>query len=728
MRVRLGTVIFCGAIGLGRAIWLAAQLSGPDVATVGFLLLADVPVLGVLLLLALAESRLRRPWSVASIVLSTALVAVYLLDVFTVWALNARLQWTDLLRFAGELWVAKSFLGLTTGIAVLAAAASFLISFSVSRRTAWLLLTAAMLAVVVPPSISADVIPTHVQKYAASVLWLPIDAWRGRRPPASQYTAGDIAAYRAGYEALFDAPFARTRKSVILVIVESLSAVDSARTSGIRDRLPRFDELSARGTLFRNFFANYEASEGGLVAILSGVPPLHYPTASTQPFEEYAVQRTMVDAFRRHGYDTEFLTSVPLRFLSMKTYLAGPHSGFASAAGQQEIARFRGAPRYSFESPADHLLFEEVLARFDAHIAASRDPVFMTVVTATSHPPFIDPRGVENGEGSVWAYVQEEMWWLYDELSRRRFFDDGVLIITGDHRKMRPVRQEEHDRYGESAKARVPLLVIGAGVRSGAVDDRLLQQADVLRLLDRVARPDQPLSPFVVWVNRYIAGLGFAGNAANVEIFTGADLRVPFRLRLHGAEIEWLQRPPDALLVERAIHQQRALQQAVRVSTVPAVPLQYGRDLTPAENTPGVLVGISKDLDIGRDPDDPRDGLHTVTTTSFEQAHVLPLVGGEAPYTLTARGFLRVPADGEYWFATYGDTELCLAIDKRIVVGCQRGLNPGLALLTAGLHRVDFRFVARNSRQRFELKWLRPGERAYEPFPQQTLIAPRPRD
>ena len=727
MRVRLGPVIFCGAIGLARAIWLAAQLSGPDVATVGFLLLADVPVLGVLLLVALAESRLRRPWRVASIVLSTALAAVYLLDVFTVFALNARLQWSDFLRFARELWVAKSFVGLESVAVVLAAAGSFFVSLTVSRRTSRLLVAAALLALALPPSIGADLIPTHVQKYAASALSLPLDAWRGRHGPVAQYSAADMAAYRTGYEALFDAPFVRTRKNVLLVVVESLSAVDSARTSGLSHRLPRFDELSLRGTLFRNFVANNEASEGGLIAMLSGVPPLHYPTASTQPFEEYAVQPTMVEVFRRAGYVTEFLTSVPLRFLSMKAYVSSPTSGFASAAGQDEIERFRGAARYAFESPADHLLFEEVLARLDAR-AASAGPVFTTVVTASSHPPFLDPRGGQNTERTVWAYVQDELWWLHDELARRRFFDDGVLIITGDHRKMRPVRSEEQEKYGDSAKARVPLLVIGAGMRAGEVDDRLLQQADLLRLLDRVAQPDQPLSSAAIWVDRYTAVMGFAGNAMKVEVFTASNPRESYGLRLHGAEIEWLRRPPEALAVERAIHQQRALQQAVRVATVPAVPVEYGRELTPAENTPGVLVGISKDLDVGRDPDDPRGGLRTITTASFTQEHVLPLVGGEVPYTLTARGFLSIPADGEYWFINYGATELCFAIDKRVVIGCQRGLNPGLALLTAGLHRIDFRFVARDPQQRFDLKWLRPGERTYEPFPQQSLIAPLVRE
>jgi hypothetical protein len=236
------------------------------------------------------------------------------------------------------------------------------------------------------------------------------------------------------------------------------------------------------------------------------------------------------------------------------------------------------------------------------------------------------------------------------------------------------------------------------------------------------------LSPVAIWVDRYTAVMGFAGNAMKVEIYTATNPREAFGLRLHGAEIEWLRRPPEALSVERAIHQQRAMQQATRIAAIPAVPLNFGRELTPASNTPGVLVGFSKDLDVGRDPDDPRGGLRTITTSSFTQDHVLPIVGGEVPYTLTARGFLSIPADGEYWFINYGAPELCLAIDKRVVIGCQRGLNPGLALLTAGLHRIDFRFVARDAQQHFELKWLRPGERTYEPFPLQYLIAPGDRE
>jgi lipoteichoic acid synthase len=726
MQQRLGPAIFCAVVGVSRAVWLSMQLSGLDAVEIGYLLLADVPVVGALGLLAYAEPVLARGWRRFVAALAMVVMVFYVADVMAVVTLNSRLQLSDARRFATEIWVARSFLSLLTVTVLVAAAGSFALTLPVPQRAARFVATTSLVFVLLPFVIAEERVPAHLRKYAGSILRLPAEVWAGRRLPASDYGPGDVAAFRASYDALFDAPIARSRKNIILVIVESLSAADSARTAGIRNVLPRFDELSRRGMLFRNFFANYEASEGGLVALLSGVPPLHFPRASTQPFEEYAVQRSIVDALRREGYRCEFLTSVPLRFLSMNAYVTSARSGFDRAGGQQEIERFRDAPRFSFESAADHVLFEELLSRLDARAPHGPSPVFMAVVTATSHPPYIDPRGGGNSEARVWAYVQDELWWLHDELAKRRFFDNGLLVITGDHRRMQPVRRDEQARYGESAKARVPLAVIGAGVPEETLDDRLFQQSDLLRMLDRALQPSQALSPFVLWVNRYLAGLGFAANAANVDVFVESNqAKEPFPLKLRGAEIEWLQRPPEALSVERAIHQQRAMQQAMRVASVPSTALNFGRNLEPSNHVPGVLVGFSKDLDLSRDPDDPRGSLKIVTTDSFDQDRILPLVSGDAPYTLSARAFLPVPADGEYWFTVYGDDEICVAIDQRVVLGCQRKFNPGLALLTAGLHRFDLRFVARNSRQRFELKWLRPGEKAFEPFPQQSLVLPQ---
>ena len=720
MRLRSGPLFLCLAVALYRAVWLSVHLSGFRASEVGFLLLADLPVLGALAILTWAEAAAARPWRYVAVLLSVVLTAAYLGDVAAVLALNARLQMQDVQRFAVEWWLIPSYLNAASLLLVAIVVAAFLV------KTAWPLgiarhlpvagLGLAVFALLVP----RGAIPSHLQKYTGSVLLVATEL-RGRAQPLTRYTAADLGAFRSEYDRLFEVPFAASRRNIVLVIVESLSAADSYRTSGVRDGLPRFDELSREGRLFRNFVSNFEASEGGIVALLSGVPPLHYPTASTDTFREYSLQPSMVDALRRTGYRCEFLTSVPLQFISMDFYAQSRHVGFTHAAGRREIARYRGAPTYAFESPEDHLLYEEVLARLDA----GPSPAFIAAITASSHPPYVDPRGRENSEQQVWEYVQDELWWLYSELKTRGFFENGILLITADHRKMLPLSHQERERYGDSAKARIPLLAIGAGVPPDTFDDRLFQQADLLRLLDRALQPGAPLSPWALWIDRYMYVFGVASNASNVQLFDAADQgRRAFRLHLRGAEVSWLDRPPNALEIERSIHRQRAVQQAIRAARLMQEPVTYGRDLTPSAAR-GFLAGLSADASLARDPDDGANGLQAFTADSLAMEPLLARTGGAAhPFTLTARGFLEVPADGEYWFSMFADDAGCLAIDRQIVLGCQPGVNEGVALLDAGVHRFDLRFVHQGGTPALRLRWLPPGATAFEDFPEERLLLP----
>ena len=730
MRIRIGPLLLCLCLAVYRAVWISAQLSGLHISELAVLLLADLPVLGVFALLALAESVFRRPWSRIALLLTLVLIAVYLADVLAGLALNSRLRLADLRLFAGEWWLVRSFVSAPLIVVLLMTAASVPVKLSIPPKVVTFLPPTAMLLLLLPFAVPDAAIPSHLQKYSGSVLLLINEAFGSRRLAASRYRPGDFASYGSEYHALFEAPIAQTGRDIILVIVESLSAADSHRASGIRDLLTRFDALSREGMLFRNFFANYEASEGGIVALLSGVPPLHFPTASTNTFGEYALQRGITESFKRRGYRCEFLTSVPLQFIAMDAYAQSSVVGFTFAGGQHEIPRMKNAPRFAFQSPADRVLYEELLDRLDSRPAKNPEPMFLVAVTASSHPPYVDPRGRGDSEENAWRYVQEELWWLHAELTRRGFFENGLLLITGDHRKMVPISRLERERYGESAKARVPLVIIGKGAPRDAVDDRLFQQADLLRLLDRAVQRNVELSPFVLWAERYLFAYGVAANASNLEVFeSGNDAREGYRLKLRGAEIDWITRPPNPLAVERAIHTQRAMQQGMRAAALIPSVVNFGRDLQPADHRRGVLVGFSTDVDLSRDPDDPHPTLKMLTTDSFDPGKVLGAVGGWVePFTLTVRAFVATPQTGEYWFSMFADDDGCLAIDKQIVLGCQRGLNQGVALLTAGVHRLDLRFVDRGGDERLQLDWMPPGAKAFTAFPQQDLILPETRD
>jgi hypothetical protein len=652
---------------------------------------------------------------------------LYLADVLTVITLNSRLRLDDIPRFYREWWLLPGLLHVRSILTMAVAIGCFFVTLRLPVTVSRLGAITSLCLLAVPLLGTQHVGPAYLRKYVGSVFLVATSWSGGERPSVSVYDTGDFETYRPEYHALFDAPIAGTHNDIILVIVESLSAADSYRTSGIRNLLPRFDELSREGTLFRNFLANSEASEGGLVALLSGVPPLHFPTASTNTFEEYARLPSITGVFARAGYRCEFITSVPLDFLSMDAYAKSPFVGFSRVAGQEEIARFNGAENFGFESPADHLLYEEILDRLSLRDAGYRQPVLLVAVTASSHWPYVDPLGRNGTEENVWAYVQEELWWLYSELSSREFFDNGLLLITGDHRKMMPVSQRERERYGESAKARIPLVVIGKGVPRDVVDDRLFQQADLFRMLNLAAQPQRRLSPFVLWTERYVLAYGLASNASRLEVFEpDSQARRAYSLSLRGTEIDWITPPAEAFNVERSIHRQRASQQEMRTARVRQSALSFGRELTPSAHVPGMLIGLSKDMDLGRDPDDPAGELQMFTAPAIDLSKIRTNAGvSNGPFTLSVRGYLDLPHGGEYWFSVFADRASCLAIDKQVVLGCKSGLNEGLALLTAGVHRFDLRFTQQGEKGILEIKWLPPGTREFVEFPQQRVFLPR---
>ena len=112
------------------------------------------------------------------------------------------------------------------------------------------------------------------------------------------------------------------RTDVILVVFESLSMYHSALFSGINDWMPEFDAVSKTGVRFTNFYANGVTSEQGLVALLTGEPPIAKGKEAKTLFEQFRNPADSVPRMLRGlGYDTLFLTTGNLGFLDKGKWL-----------------------------------------------------------------------------------------------------------------------------------------------------------------------------------------------------------------------------------------------------------------------------------------------------------------------------------------------------------------------------------------------------------------------
>jgi|GEM_PF-918175 len=288
-------------------------------------------------------------------------------------------------------------------------------------------------------------------------------------------------------------PVAAARPNLILVISESLSRVDSKRSGGLFDRLPHLDALAADGTTFTNLVADGADTTQALAALLAGEEPFTTPLRTASMGAYYPTGRpgglgplrpSLVTRARELGYDTWFLTNAPLQFQGNGAWLRS--LGFGLVEGGED-PRYAAVPRYSFDSPADGVLFSRAAERIGQRSAR---PFLLVLLTVSLHAPYQTP-GPSAGDGpllSALRYVDGSTGAFYQHLRETGYFDSGYLLIVGDHRRMTPLEPQERHDLGMDSLGRVFGCLFGPSLPPGSVVETPLDQSDLFELAGDLLR------------------------------------------------------------------------------------------------------------------------------------------------------------------------------------------------------------------------------------------------
>lgn len=727
-RFVLIALLFIAAI-VKSYLFISGQ-SGGTIVTALVIFKSDLFILGITLLLlvldAFADIFILRFFAATGALLTALL---YIGDAVVIVRLGQRLYVEDLWKFAGEIGTIVDLANYSHITLVVVLFFTFLLRVSVSKKALSVSFGAALFCIAVsfvPLSVSSSADARFSKNLASE--WLRAIS---RPRDTSYYNIDDVRKFSAQYHGRkFAQPF-DLETNIILVIVESLSNFNSKQITGIYDYLPELERISTHGMLFTNFFANHEASEGGVVALLGGYPPLHYPRSTRNIHVEFGVQKSAVLELKELGFHTEFLASTPIDFLQKKRFLGGKGVAFAEFRGREEVPRFKEAPKFAFESPSDEVLYEELVSRVEI-LSENKNPFFYAVVTGSSHFPYVDPLGRKPSETTKWGYVDSRLGKLFDELQDRNFFESGVLLITGDHRNMGRIRPTEEAIYGESAKARVPLVVVGKNIPNGKVDKRFFQQSDLLRKLSEIADTQKPLSPNPVWVERYTIVQGKREEAGNIMIFDEAtEGKVGYAANLSGKHFNWLgDKPHNFEEIETRLHRQRAAHQAGREN----MQKLCSPDWLPRALSPSVSPGLSFTQFDGIELEDlQRAGSkRTLKSTTINTLDLMSLkkmdLESTRGYAIQLRGFIQVELEGDYWLKVHPGDGGCIAIDRELVLSAEGkhyfGFNESKVRLSPGLHQIDIKFYQQFGTPRFKLEWLRPSEEKWEVVPSERLLVP----
>lgn len=523
---------------------------------------------GIAALLGLAALSGRRWLLRAANLVVMGLLLAMLADLVLLRLLNVRLYWFDIFKFGLELDAISGFVtaqarasgplvwaGLLFGLGFVALA----VHAPIARRGAALLLGLIALPALAWASWNARHPPEYVHGEAVINI-VELHYAQGAGQP---YSAAFLASLKPDVQPprLICEPGQQRRPSLILVAWESLSSYHTPLLGGPRDLVPQFTRFSQQHSWFSNFYANGFTTDQGLIALITGqVPlPLVGRYRSLDAFAGYDDPAgAMPELLRPHGYRSLMFTTGDLGFLDKPRWLAALRFDHWEGA---EHPFYQGLPRRQFNAADDRALYRRFLQWLDEQPADA--PFAAVLLTVETHPPFVDPATNKVDEPAVFAAADAAFGDFVQALEQRGYLDDNLLLVTGDHRSMTPLHDGERARFGESALARVPLVVAGASQLPRGEISAAFQQTDLLPSLRDVVereachRPDQgrflraqPRPP--EWI---VHARGDQRSRIDVYFRSGESAA----LQLAGDASQWNgAQPPGWQSIAAAIHLQRA--------------------------------------------------------------------------------------------------------------------------------------------------------------------------
>lgn len=280
------------------------------------------------------------------------------------------------------------------------------------------------------------------------------------------------------------------KPNIIILMVESLSAYHSRFFSGINNWTPQLDSIASQNLAYTDFYANGFITEDGEIALLTGLQPIYPPSSysddgGTSFHSFFNIQASLPNLLKMQQYHSEFLTTADLEFGNTGNWAKS--IGFDYVEGHEQ-ADYDQWERFHFQAAPDEALYQRALKRIAAN---QQQKLLLFIKTVSSHHPYVNPENKHQSESEVIMYTDKQLGRFYQALTERGFFDNGLLIIVGDHHSMTPLRKAEVDLYGHfKASAKVPLVVVGS--RQAATTDNLpYQQIDVFNTLKGLIAGEQ---------------------------------------------------------------------------------------------------------------------------------------------------------------------------------------------------------------------------------------------
>lgn len=282
---------------------------------------------------------------------------------------------------------------------------------------------------------------------------------------------------------------------IIFLCLESFRAcgipcIDSYRP--IQNLAPCFERLAKEGIIWDNFYSESTRSCKALLATLYGI----HAQVGDEIFsrEPGFSLRGLPDILKEKGYLNAYLHNGDIDFDRQQEFLLSHR--FDVVHGKQEMHQaFEGeVPRSSWG------IHDEYLMRYARDFLMAKEKeeeaCFLYLFSVSNHHPWRLPPGVKiesfmTKDGLSEApflqtmhYTDKWLGWFIEELRQTGVLEKSLVFIFGDHgQPLDEHREKAQQREGIYEEAvRVPLLLLGKGIKPGKIDE-VSSQIDLLPTL-----------------------------------------------------------------------------------------------------------------------------------------------------------------------------------------------------------------------------------------------------
>ena len=223
-----------------------------------------------------------------------------------------------------------------------------------------------------------------------------------------------------------------SRKNVVLVFMESMSAELLGHFGNPEHLTPFLDSIAVRSLCFNRFFSAGTHTNHAIHSVLYSYPALmkrNSMKGAVIPF--FAGLPTIL---QENGYRTLFFMTHESQYDNMNGYLRT--NGFDRIFAQEDYPQDKVVNSFGVQ---DDFLYQYALPIL-TETANEGQPFFAVLLSISNHPPYVIPKDFKThsntDEHRIVEFADHALKEFIDEAKQQEWFDNTIFVFVGDHGKI----------------------------------------------------------------------------------------------------------------------------------------------------------------------------------------------------------------------------------------------------------------------------------------------------